>query len=212
MPKVIDARGLPCPQPVLRTKKAMEESDDIVTIVSSPDQAENVSRLAEKAGWAASVDGKEEGIYVRVTGRPSPPPPGPEAASPTRPRPTVEEKEGQGGRGEARPLVLLIPSEIMGRGEQELGTVLVRAFFHTLPEMDTHPDTVIFLNSGVKLAVEGSPLLEDLQALAGGGSEILVCGTCLGYFDLKDRVAVGTVSNMYAIAEALLDAGRVVSL
>ena len=70
---------------------------------------------------------------------------------------------------------------------------------------------MIFVNAGVKLTVAGSPVLEDLQALAAGGTEILVCGTCLGYFELKDQVAVGEVSNMYTIAETLLGAGKVVS-
>lgn len=101
----------------------------------------------------------------------------------------------------------------MGRGESaELGQVLIRSFFHTLLEIERRPDVIVFYNSGVRLVVEGSPILEDLRALAEQGVQILACGTCLGYFDLKDRVAVGTVSNMYTIAETLLEAGRVVFL
>ncbi len=203
MSRVVDARGLPCPQPVLLTKKAMEDSGDVLTIVSSADQAENVSQLAEKAGWAVQVDGKEEGIYVRLVRRE-------EAKEPkVTPETTVCAPEA----GPGRPLILVTPSEYMGRGDDpELGTVLVRAFFHTLLEMDDRPDTIIFFNSGVKLVVEGSPLVEDLQLLGGQGIELLVCGTCLGYYELKDKVAVGTVSNMYTIAETLLGAARVVSL
>jgi selenium metabolism protein YedF len=109
--------------------------------------------------------------------------------------------------------VLLVPSEQFGRGDApELGTLLVRGFFHTLGEVQPLPDKVVFLNSGVKLVVKGSPVLEDLQALAAQGVEILACGTCLGYFGLTDQVAVGQVSNMYTIAETLLQAGKVVSL
>lgn len=99
----------------------------------------------------------------------------------------------------------------MGRGEAtELGQVLIRSFFHTLLEIERRPDVIVFYNTGVRLVVEGSPILEDLRALSEQGVQILACGTCLGYFDLKDRVAVGTVSNMYTIAETLLGAGRVV--
>lgn len=195
MPKIVNARGLACPQPVLLTKKAMGETDDILTIVDGPDQAENVARMARAAGWLVEVDGKEDGIYVRAKRPAETPAP---AGGPSAPA---------GG-----PLVLTVPEDIMGRGERELGTVLVRAFFHTLLEVRPRPDVIIFFNTGVRLVVEGSPVLEDLQALAEQGVQILACGTCLGYFDLKDKVAVGTVSNMYAIAETLLGAGRVVSL
>jgi selenium metabolism protein YedF len=100
----------------------------------------------------------------------------------------------------------------MGRGDDELGRILARGFFHALGEVTPRPDTIIFFNSGVKLVVQGSPVLEDLQALCGQGIEILACGTCLGHFDLKDKLVVGEVSNMYSIAEALLSAGKVVSL
>jgi intracellular sulfur oxidation DsrE/DsrF family protein len=81
-----------------------------------------------------------------------------------------------------------------------------------LSEVAPVPDTIIFFNSGVKLVVEGSPVLEDLQALSEHGIEILVCGTCLGYYEIVDQLAVGEVSNMYTIAETMLGAGKVVQL
>ena len=74
------------------------------------------------------------------------------------------------------------------------------------------PDTIIFFNTGVKLVVEGSPVLEDLNSLQNQGVEILACGTCLGHFELKEKIAVGEVSNMYTIAETMLTAGKVVNL
>lgn len=79
-------------------------------------------------------------------------------------------------------------------------------------EVQPLPDTIIFLNSGVKLVATDSPVLEDLQDLAGRGAAILACGTCLGHYGLKEQVAVGEISNMYTIAETLLNAGKVVSL
>ena len=105
-----------------------------------------------------------------------------------------------------------MPSEIMGRGDAELGHILIRSFFHTLGEVEPVPDTLVFFNGGVKLVVDGSPVLEDLEELCGRGVEILACGTCLSYFELKEQVAVGEVSNMYTIAETLLRAGKVVNL
>jgi selenium metabolism protein YedF len=197
MSKIVDARGLACPQPVILTRNALQESDAVTTIVDNETSKSNVSRMAAKQGCQVDVEEREDGFYVRLT----------------KGEKLVEEAAPQlvavPGSG---PLVLTVPSDIMGRGDEELGGILVRAFFHTLGEVEPLPQTIIFFNSGVKLVVEGSPVVEDLQALKGRGIEILACGTCLGHFELKDRVAVGEVSNMYTIAETMLGAGKVVSL
>ncbi len=108
--------------------------------------------------------------------------------------------------------ILLITAETLGQGPAELGERLIGAFFHTLAESSTPPATIILMNSGVKIAVDGARTVSDLQTLAAAGVEILACGTCLGYFDLRDRLAVGKVSNMYEIAGKLMEAPRVVSL
>lgn len=109
-------------------------------------------------------------------------------------------------------IVLAISSDGMGRGDDELGRVLLRSHLHVLNEVIPRPDVLIFFNSGVKLAVEGSPALDDLKTLADQGVQIILCGTCLGHFDLKEKVAVGEISNMYAITETMLRADRVVNL
>ena len=109
-------------------------------------------------------------------------------------------------------VVVAISSDRMGRGDDQLGEVLMRSFLHTLGEANHSPDTLIFFNSGVKLAVDESPVLEDLHRLETRGVKILLCGTCLGHFELKDKVAVGEISNMYAITETMLGSGGVVNL
>jgi selenium metabolism protein YedF len=109
-------------------------------------------------------------------------------------------------------LLLVVPGETMGRGDDELGKLLMRNFFHTLGEVAPRPNSVVLFNSGVKLVAEDSPVLEDLQALAAQGVDILACGTCLGYYGLKEKVGVGEISNMYTIAETMLGAGKVVTL
>jgi selenium metabolism protein YedF len=194
---VVDCRGLSCPQPVIRTRQAMQQSGWVTTIVDNETAAQNVSRMAEKEGYAVAVERKDDGIYLSLSkaGRVQT-----EAAT----EPVTQQASG--------PLVVLIPGDGMGRGDEELGSILIRSFLHTLNEVQPLPDTIIFLNAGVKLTVAGSPVLEDLDTLAGRGVEILACGTCLGHFDLKAKVAVGEVSNMYSIAEALLGAGKVISL
>ncbi|HEY74561.1 MAG TPA: sulfurtransferase-like selenium metabolism protein YedF [Thermoflexia bacterium] len=198
MAVTVDARGLPCPQPVILTRNALRESVEVITIVDNDTARHNVLRMAQKEGCTVEVEEKEDGIYLHITRGEMPrEEPAPQAA--------VTSAAGS--------LVLVVPSEFMGRGEhEELGRILVRGFFHTLGEVEPLPDTIIFFNSGVKLVVEGSPVVEDLKGLAERGVEILACGTCLGYYELKDKVAVGEVSNMYTIAETLLRAGKVVSL
>ena len=197
MSKIVDARGLACPQPVILTRKALQESDSVTTIVDNETAKSNVSRMAAKQGCQVDVEEREDGIYVCLTK-------GEEPAGETAPLPVTAPASG--------PLVLTVPSDIMGRGDEELGGILVRAFFHTLGEVESLPQTIIFFNSGVKLVVEGSPVVEDLQALKAQGVEILACGTCLGHYGLKERVVVGEISNMYTIAETMLGADKVISL
>ena len=201
MVKVVDARGLPCPQPVINTRKALAEADQVTTIVDNETAQHNVTRMAEKAGCTVRVEQRDDGIYLHISKGEAPG------------NQVFAEKPGFSTAPAGGPLVLVVPSEFMGQGEHaELGEILIRGFFHTLGEVEPIPDTIIFFNSGVKLVVEGSPVVEDLQALHERGVEILACGTCLGYYGLKDKVAVGEVSNMYTIAEAMLGAGKVVNL
>ena len=196
--EVVDARDLACPQPVVLTRRAMQKGRPLTTIVDNEVAVANVSRMARSAGWEAEVDTRPDGtytIYLR--------PPGEAVeAGPTSPQPQPS--------AAVSPVVVFLASETIGSGDETLGGVLMRAFLHTLQELERLPDVVVCMNGGVRLSVHGSPVLEDLKALVDCGTEVLICGTCLDFFGLKEQVAVGTVSNMYTIAETLLGAGRVV--
>jgi selenium metabolism protein YedF len=198
METTVDARGLACPQPVIQTRKAMQQTDQIVTLVDSETSVTNVSRMAEKAGWQVNVvpGGGEFRIELSKGATVS-------QAAPL----AVGHAEVVSG-----PLVLVVSSDVMGRGDAELGNILIRGFFHTLGEVEPLPQTIIFFNTGVKLACSGSQVVDDLCALEDDGIDILACGTCLNYLELVDKLAVGRVSNMYDIAEAMLGAGKVVTL
>ena len=100
----------------------------------------------------------------------------------------------------------------MGERGRRTGNGALEEYLHTLGEVSPRPDTLIFFNSGVMMAVGGSPALDDLKVLADQGTKILLCGTCLGHFGLKERVAVGEISNMYAISETMIRAGKVINL
>jgi len=193
MAHTVDARGLACPQPVILTKKALSDNSVIEVLVDDTVAFQNVKRLAASLG--CTVEETREGSVFRLCI--------------TRGG-TCALAEGVISR--EGPVVLVMSSVNMGRGDDVLGTVLVKSFLHTLTEISERPDVVIFLNSGVKLAVEGSEVLDDVKALADAGVRILACGTCLNYFGLKERLGAGEVSNMYDIAQTMLTAGRLVQV
>jgi selenium metabolism protein YedF len=200
MTKIVDARGLACPQPVILTKKALADAgaEPVTAIVDDPTAQANVSRMASKAGWQVTIETKDDGAYLHLshqgTAALAPLPVGKAEVLPT-----------------IGPLVVYVSADRMGRGEDELGHILIRGFLHTLNQASPLPDALVFINTGVKLVAKGSPVLEDLQALADQGVDILACGTCLNYLNLTDQVAIGAVSNMYDIAETLLGAAKVVA-
>ena len=109
--------------------------------------------------------------------------------------------------------VIFLGSDIVGRGEdRQLGSLLMQKYLHTLSGHRVKPKSVLLMNDGVKMVSHGSPVVEELKLLSGQGIDILACGTCLDRFGLTDKVAVGTVSNMYDITDAMLKAGKVISL
>ena len=106
--------------------------------------------------------------------------------------------------------VVVVSSDRMGSGNDELGKVLIKGFIFAVTQLDTLPKTMLFYNGGATLTTEGSDSLEDLKSLEAQGVEIMTCGTCLDYYGLKDKLAVGTVTNMYSIVETMAKAGRIV--
>jgi selenium metabolism protein YedF len=188
--QTVDARGLACPQPVILARKALAIANEIMVIVDNDTAQLNVTRMAEKEGCRVVVEHKPDGIYLQIAH--------------LKVQTSVQQQK--------RSVVVLVPGDTMGRGDAELGAVLIRAFFHTLTEAEPLPSCVIFINSGVHLVTESSAIAPDLRALADRGVEILACGTCLNHFGLKDKVAVGQISNMYTIAETLLRADNVTPL
>jgi selenium metabolism protein YedF len=194
--RLVDARGLACPGPVISTKKALdqwqEREGELITIVDNEIARDNVLRFVQSRNLEAEVEEKASDYYIRIR------------------KPEYSGPEPQLAR--EKDLVFLIGSELLGRGSDELGQTLSRSFFHTLAQSEILPAALIFINSGVKLACEDSPVLSNLLELDRQGVHILACGTCLDYFGLKNKLCVGTVSNMYTIVEQLTQYPRVVAL
>ncbi|MBC7230491.1 MAG: sulfurtransferase-like selenium metabolism protein YedF [Actinobacteria bacterium] len=194
MKERVDARGLACPAPVVRTKEALKGgATEIEVLVDNPTARDNVCRFASSQGCVSEVFEEEGGFRIAIT-RGS------------------EEAGAESGPGHAERAVVVLSSEVMGRGEDELGRILVKAFLNTLAESDPPPWRVVLFNRGVLLAVEGGDGVEALSNLRDMGVEVLVCGTCLDYFQARERLAVGTVSNMYDILTTMLSATNSVTI
>jgi len=201
MPETIDAKGLACPQPVILAKKAIEKFGDIIVIVDNKAALENVKRLGNSKDCAINIEDVGDGSYkmhlstkiksgiVKDTATSS------NVSEMTYPKVSI---------------VIVFSENCMGRGNDELGALLAKAFIHTIVDIGDLPDSIIFYNTGVKLTVKDSEVIDDLKKLEELGVEILVCGTCTNYFEISDDVDVGIISNMYDIASKMSTAERLV--
>lgn len=198
---IVDCRGMACPQPVLETKKALEGGHEkVLVIVDNGAARENVSRFAGRAGFKVAVEEKEGCYHLLISGR---------VGEVTAAGSAGEETAGCGAAPAGA--VYFITTSAIGQGSPDLGAVLMKSLMTTLAG-ERPPRAMLFLNTGVQLAVEGSPVLEQLRKLAGAGTEILVCGTCLDYYRLREKLAVGTVSNMYEINSRLTGPDKVITV
>lgn len=202
MNKEIDARGMDCPLPVIHTKKALESMDDgkIVTIVDNEVAKENVSKLAKSMKLNTEIKENQGNFYIEIfkdqpTGTTS-----------------LESLDIECGINPTKDLVILISQDKFGEGSEELGTLLMKSYLYALTEVNPYPKSILLLNGGVKLAIENSETLEHLRELESNGVEVLSCGLCLDYFKIKDKLAVGGITNMYAIVEKMNNASNTIKL
>ncbi len=196
----VDARGDACPLPVVKAKKAIAElngAGEVEILVDNEIAVQNLTKMAQQKGLVYSAEKLAEREYsVRIT------------VGETTPE--SEEKAEACVPDTRTDTVVVIASDQMGEGAEELGKTLLKAFVFSLTQQDKLPRTILFYNGGAHLTCEGSPMLEDLKALEAEGVEILTCGTCLNFYGLTEKLAVGGVTNMYVIAEKMLGAGNVV--
>jgi len=204
--ETIDCRGLQCPKPVLETRKYLLDNPGVGAIVLVGDEiAEaNVTRLATKEGYEVNSESVNDHIRLTLTLQGGLECQVPHASAAQEPqqqrRPNSTDAEQ----------VVYISSNCMGKGSDELGEVLMRNFIFTLGEVVPLPQKILFVNSGVKLTCNGSQVLEALQKLEQQGVQIFSCGLCLEFFDLKEQLAVGAVSNMFETIEAMNEADKII--
>jgi len=195
---VVDARGQLCPKPLILTKKALlalPVGDQMTVLIDNATSLENVSRFLSDNGVPFSVTRDGEVSTMTVT-KQALALSSPDAAGYC----TTASRAGH---------VVCLRGDTMGSGNPDLGGVLMKACINTLENVTPLPSAVVCYNHGVRLALRDSPVLEALTELSRKGVRILVCGTCLDYLKQKENLAVGTVSNMYDILDALTSAGHV---
>ena len=195
----VDARGDVCPLPVVKAKRAISElkgSGQVEILVDNEIAVQNLTKMAQQKGYASKAEKLAEREYrVLFTVGDAP----------------AEAEEAPVCAPDARTdTVVVIASDQMGDGAEELGKTLLKAFVFSLTQQDKLPKTILFYNGGASLTCEGSPMLDDLKALEAQGVEIMTCGTCLNFYGLTEKLAVGSVTNMYTIVEKLTQAGNVV--
>lgn len=193
MSHIIDCKGLKCPQPVINTKKYFDsiESGEAEIIVDNEVAKTNILKFAESNNFKAEAK-DDQGIFIIKVA-----------------------KDGCSCKimgDEGKKLVIAVTSDKFGTGEDKLGTILMKSYFYALSEADIIPSDLIFVNSGVKLTTEGSEVIDSIKKLSERGVNVLSCGTCLDFYNLKEKLLVGQITNMYTIVEKMNGADNTIKL
>ena len=202
MERIIDCCGLACPLPVVNAKKAAEElnTGDVLTVLVDNEIAvQNLSRFAEHKGFGVSAEkkaDKEYAVIMQIAGG---------TAAPAR-----EEAVACVMDSRRKGMLVVLSANVMGTGDPKLGTSLMKAFVFALTKQDQLPDTILCYNTGAYLTCEGADTMEDLKLLESEGVTILTCGTCLDFYGLKEKLAVGGATNMYDIVERMENAVQII--
>lgn len=202
MEKTIDCKGMACPLPVVNAKKAAEElkAGDVLTVLVDNEIAvQNLTRFAEHKGFGVSAEKKADKEYAVIM-----------TVSGTAAEETGEEEIACVMDSRRKGMLVVLSANVMGTGDPKLGTSLMKAFVFALTKQDQLPDTILCYNTGAYLTCEGADTLEDLKLLEGEGVTILTCGTCLDFYGLKEKLAVGGVTNMYDIVERMENAAQII--
>jgi len=201
--KILDAKGLKCPMPLIETKKALKEIEKDETLkifVDNETSVKNVEHFltdngmevekSEKNGIFEIIVNKRDGdlddvqaeTYCTTSGEPD------------------------------NSYVVMFAKDRLGEGSEELGNVLVAGLLNTIKERDVLPDKIIFMNSGINLVLKDSPALPLLKELVEKNVDLVSCSTCLDYFGKMNELAIGRVSNMYEILESMLAVEKVINI
>jgi selenium metabolism protein yedF len=196
--KLLDCTKLECPMPVIKAKQELEKDGEVLldVIVDNEIAVQNLTKLANSMGFKSSSKTQGANFVVSI-----------EKTSISSINQTADEVTVSQTRQ-----TVLIKSCFLGVGDETLGSTLMKAFIFTLTQSKPLPKKIMFLNSGVKLTTENEETVKNLQVLEKEGTEIVSCGTCLDFYNLKDKLQVGSVGNMYDIVDSLNQSSNKLSI
>lgn len=201
--RIVDTKGQLCPAPLIAAKKALKETtagESFIVLTDNKTSFDNLCRFLKDNGAGFQVD-ESEGVWTMTVTRVT--------------RDNVATKVEEYctpaiSHFEKGNYVVAITSDKMGEGDDELGHLLISNFIKALKDLDKLPQHMVFYNKGVTLAIKDSPVIEHIKDLEKMGVEIHLCATCVNHYKLEKDIAVGTLSNMYSIAEVMASAGNIV--
>jgi selenium metabolism protein YedF len=194
MNNIIDCKGLQCPLPVVKTKKYFDsiESGEGTIIVDNLVAKNNVVKFAKGSGNESTVEEKDGLYFIKIT---------------------KNQSEGLEDKvKENKKFTLVISTDKLGSGDDKLGEMLMKSYIFALSEADTVPDDLLFINGGVSLTIDTSPVLDSLKKLVERGANILICGACLDFYNVKDKLSIGEITNMYTIVELMNNADKTIKI
>ena len=198
MKKFIDAKGKACPMPVIMAKKEIDAGVKFFEIeVDNKIAVENLKKLANSQGFTITIEENNGNFKVNFSN-------GCEECEEVLAK--VEGKKPLGNWS------IFVNKEIIGAGNEELGQSLMKMFLYTISEGEDLPKSILFMNGGVKVPTLNEQAVEHLKVLQDKGVELLVCGACLNFYGLEDKLEVGKISNMYDITNAMKEASKVITI
>ncbi|WP_207695575.1 selenium metabolism protein YedF [Enterococcus sp. DIV0212c] len=194
--KKINALGKPCPIPVIEAKKAIREIQSIggtvEILVDNEVAVKNIEKMTTGLGLKTTHETLDlNEILIEIT--------------------VPNEQEQNRPENTASEIVIAFGRKTMGDGDPNLGEVLLKSYIYSLTELDTPPEHLLFFNSGAFLTNQHSSVLNDLKVLLEKGTQISTCGACLDFYQLKETLAIGEITNMYGITEVMAQAKKVIN-
>jgi selenium metabolism protein YedF len=200
---IVDTRGMQCPKPIIETKKALRDLTEkgvISVLIDNETSLGNVSKFLKDTGCTFTQAREGDHWVMTITAH----------DAVLKEIPADEYCGVPDHRVPSGNYVVSLTSDIMGQGDDILGRRLMTSFVNILTELDSLPSAIVCYNSGVKLALQGSSTVETLKELELRGVEIILCGTCIDFFELKGKTDAGTIGDMYKIAGMLAAAGSII--
>jgi selenium metabolism protein YedF len=200
--RIIDTKGQLCPAPLIAAKRALKETaegESFIVLTDNKTSFDNLSRFLKDNKTEIQVS-ETSGVWTLTVRKTTV-----DIIQPNEEKYCAPEI----AHFEKGNYVVVISSDKMGEGDEQLGLLLMTTFINAMRDLDELPQKLLFYNNGVKLVTNNSPVIETLRDLEKMGVEIMLCGTCVNHYSLASVVGAGTISNMYTMAGIMASSGKV---